>query len=61
MKIRKPLSANRGQMVQNLNMYYKTYSKFLKLRINFIPLGTVDNNLGLDRLAGPKALDPNYC
>ncbi len=23
--------------------------------------GTVDNNLGPDRLAGPKALDPNYC
>ena len=26
-----------------------------------IPKGTVDNNLGPDRLAGPKALDPNYC
>ncbi len=26
-----------------------------------IPQGTVDNNLGPDRLAGPKALDPNYC
>ena len=25
------------------------------------PQGTVDNNLGPDRLAGPKALDPNYC
>ncbi len=23
--------------------------------------GDVDNNLGPDRLAGPKALDPNYC
>ncbi len=23
--------------------------------------GTVDNNLGPDRLAGPKALDPNNC
>ena len=28
----------------------------------FIPKGTVDNNLlGADLLAGPKALDPNYC
>ena len=29
--------------------------------IRVIPQGTVDNNLGSDRLAGPKALDPNYC
>ncbi len=28
--------------------------------LRVIPLGTVDNNLGPDRLAGPKALDPNY-
>ncbi len=28
--------------------------------IRLIPQGTVDNNLGPDRLAGPKALDPNY-
>ena len=28
--------------------------------IRLIHQGTVDNNLGLDRLAGPKALDPNY-
>ena len=27
--------------------------------IRFIPQGTVENNLGPDRLAGPKALDPN--
>ena len=26
-----------------------------------IPQGTVGNNLGPDRLAVPKALDPNYC
>ena len=25
-----------------------------------IPQGTVDNNLGPDRFAGPKALDPYY-
>ena len=28
--------------------------------IQVIPQGTVDNNLGPDSLAGPKALDPNY-
>ncbi len=27
----------------------------------FYPLNRDDNNLGPDRLAGPKALDPNYC
>ena len=27
--------------------------------IRAIPQGTVDKNLGPDRLAGPKALDPN--
>ena len=30
------------------------------LDIRVIPQGTVDNNLGPDRLAGTKALDPNY-
>ena len=29
--------------------------------IRVIPQGTVGNNLEPDRLAGPKALDPNYC
>ena len=29
-----------------------TYESYLR--------GTVDNNLGPDRLAGPKALDPNH-
>ncbi len=29
--------------------------------IRFIPQGTVDNNLGPDRLSGPKALDPDHC
>ncbi len=32
---------------------------FYCLRV--IPKGTVDNNLGPHRLAGPQALDPNYC
>ena len=30
-------------------------------KFRVIPQGTVDNNLGPDRLAGAKALDPNYC
>ncbi len=30
-----------------------------RLTIQLIPQGTVDNKLGLDRLASPKALD--YC
>ena len=29
--------------------------------IRLIPQWMVDNNLKPDRLAGPKALDPNYC
>ena len=29
--------------------------------IRLIPQGTVDFNQGKDRLADPKALDPNYC
>ncbi len=39
---------------------------FLKMKfrlwfyLRVIPQGTVDNNLRPDRLAGPKALDPNY-
>ena len=29
--------------------------------VRVIPQGTVDNNLGADRLSGLRALDPNYC
>ncbi len=29
--------------------------------IRVIPQGTVDNNLGPDRLVDSKALNPNYC
>ncbi len=29
--------------------------------IQLIHQGTDDNNLGPDRLAGPRALDPDYC
>ena len=35
--------------------------KVIDSPLRVIPQGTVDNNLGQDRLAGPKALDPNYC
>ena len=31
----------------------------MKHLIQLIPQGTVDNNLGPDRIAGPKAKDPN--
>ena len=30
------------------------------ITLRVIPQGAIDNNLGPDRLAGPKALDPNY-
>ncbi len=30
-------------------------------QIRVLPHRPVDNNLGPDRLASPKALDPNYC
>ena len=34
---------------------------FFQGGLRLIPQGTVDNNLGPDRLAGPKALYANYC
>ena len=39
-------------------LVFLTY--YAKIYIRVIPQGTVDNNLGPDRLAGPKAIDPNY-
>ncbi len=36
------------------------YDFLLSVCLRVIPQGTVDNNLGPDRLAGPKALNPNY-
>ncbi len=32
-----------------------------KANIRVIPQKMVDNNIGPDRLRGPKALDPKYC
>ena len=34
--------------------------RIFNMDIRVIPQGTFDNNQGPDRLAGPKALDPNY-
>ena len=45
-------------------MYHDIFKQAFSAKINnirLIPHGTFDNNLGLDRLASPKALDPNYC
>ena len=41
-------------IVLNGKIKYKIYESYLRGR-------TVNNNLGPDRLAGPKALDPNHC
>ncbi len=41
--------------------FFSGTSLLLVNHIRVIPQGTVDNNLGPDRLAGTKALDPNYC
>ncbi len=48
---------------KKLFLILKKANCFFTLRpyIRVIPQGTVDNNLGPDRLAGPKALAPNYC
>ncbi len=35
---------------------YNSYVHYIRL----LPQGTVDNNLGPNRLAGPKTLDPNH-
>ncbi len=34
---------------------------FVVWSFRLLPQGTVDNNLGPDRFAGPKALDPYWC
>ncbi len=41
-------------------LYIKWQQRKSLFPIGVIPQVTVDNNLGQDRLAGPKALDPNY-
>ncbi len=38
----------------NVHLFRMTY-------IRVFPQGTFDNNLGPDRLADPKDLDPKYC
>ncbi len=42
------------------NMPNKAF-RYKWTNVRVIHQGTVDNNLGPDRLAGPKALDPIYC
>ncbi len=43
-------------------MWFKDKSECVKTKIiRLIPQGTVGNNLGPNRLAGAKALDPNHC
>ena len=44
-----------------ISVMWKTFRKNAFFVMRLIPQGTVDNNLGPDRLAGPKALEPNYC
>ena len=44
----------------NLMLFLMPILGFVRL-IRLITQGTVDNNLGPDRLANPKYLDPNYC
>ena len=40
--------------------YLKTKKIVALTYLNIIPQGTVDDNLGPDRLEGTKVLDPNY-
>ncbi len=44
--------------IYHLFLYLISIEEYI-LRV--IPQGTVDNILGPDRLAGPKALEPNRC
>ncbi len=46
---------------QKAVMYDKNLASEGTKSVRLIPQGTVDNNLGPDRLAGPKGLDPNFC
>ena len=52
-----------NQSTENQNRFEKIVNLcciFREAYVRVIPHGTVDNNLGQDHLAGPKALDPNY-
>ena len=50
---------DRNNVIKTINAL-RTKNK-MTIWVRVIPQGTVDNKLGPDRLAGPKALDPNYC
>ncbi len=43
-----------------VRLHSKRYRNIVKPTLRVILQGTIDNNLGPDRLADPKALDPNY-
>ena len=47
------------QIAKKKKMFITMIFKVFIIRL--IPQGTLDNNIGTDRLAGSKALDPNYC
>ena len=49
----------RYRTIDNKSSFFQCV--ILTYYIRVIHQETVDNNLGPDRLAGPKALDPNYC
>ena len=49
------------KFTESVIRYECTVGTTLIVSIRLIPQGTVDNNIGPDRLEGPKALDPNYC
>ena len=66
--------SSKNLILQDMKTYYKSWlfnpqpaeaqleaSQEIIYTIWLIPQGTVDNNLGPDRLEDPKALDPNYC
>ena len=49
------------QVIIFLDMQHAHQSDIHFIIIRLITQGTVDDNYGPDRLAGPKALDPNFC
>ena len=60
--MRRCVQATKGRNVKIYKLPYSfaTYGCCCHSYIRVIPQGTVDNNLGPDRSAGPKALETNY-
>ena len=64
MMLRKETDKGRreGPLATVWNQFQFRYQTLFNLSIiRLSPQGTVDINLGPDRLAGPKALDANHC